>query len=318
MDAQNVKPIWPGNMNNDRFNHIIRDKIESLDKTVPPEVKWYPEKSWTRLEQKLKPQSSRISSQGDIKTYSHYYAAASIAFLLTFSWIANQQGWEKTWNGEFYNTSVNNNDKQETSLLKMKPAAKIIEVSEPGLFYHRISKSSALIRPKNLTNYSIVSSNTPNLSKSIEMVPRLTIGNRNPMIKLGIPVYLNWSNHQLGPGFGLRTGLIIPRTDDKSITFALIAQTNFLVSRSEGKSLKVAPQTFLNLEFIHTKYSTTKKQRSWHVGSGLLVLDPENIYQKPTFKFFAGIGINKFKISPELIISDKFKNIIPGLTISYG
>lgn len=312
-------------MTSDRFNHIIREKIDSLNNTVPPEVKWDPEKSWAKLEQKLKPQSSRISDQGDIKTYSHYYAAASIAFLLTFSWIANQQDWEKSWNGEFYNTSANVNNRQETSLLKMKYSARILEFSEPDIFNHRVklkptlnSKPSALIRSKQLSNYSMVSTITPNWYKSIELGPRLIVGNRTPRVKLGIPVYLNWSNHQLGPGFGLRTGLIFPRTNDKSITLALTAQTNFLVSRSEGKSLKVAPQTFLNVEFASTKYLSAHKQRSWHVGSGFLVWDLENIYRKPTFKFFAGIGINRFKISPELIISDKFKNIIPGLTISYG
>ena len=131
-------------MTSDRFNHIIREKIDSLNNTVPPEVKWDPEKSWAKLEQKLKPQSSRISDQGDIKTYSHYYAAASIAFLLTFSWIANQQDWKKSWNGEFYNTSANVNNRQETSLLKMKFSARILEFSEPDIFNHRVKLKPTL------------------------------------------------------------------------------------------------------------------------------------------------------------------------------
>ena len=59
------------------FDDLLRDKVNSLDNFIPPEVQWEPENSWIRI--------SRVLGKGGTRVYLHYLVAASVAGLLYLS-----------------------------------------------------------------------------------------------------------------------------------------------------------------------------------------------------------------------------------------
>ena len=299
---------------------IIGKKIRSLDQVVPPEVKWTKEASWAKLDQKLRPSHSK-SRNG--KTYSHYYAAASVAFLVVFSWVIDQQSnRELSAFGRYVKPDtreIHASSKTPVSLSSMwvlpsetKPL-KLDLVTPSGVNNGEAEPQwEALIEAK---KGQMVMSPLPRFNT---MAAITNPDKKKPKFLFEVPIGVSWLDKKVGPTLALRAGLFMPNGSNSFTSLAISAHTHLLLDNQEGGGLRLAPQTFLNLEFGKTWHNSRQKRRSWQVGMGYLVAGQADILPAKTVKIFSSVGFGRFRIGPEIILTDDLKSIVPGITITHS
>ena len=299
------------------FEEFISQEIKSLDETVPSEVAWYPEKSWKRIDFAL-----RGSRSG--RAYFHYYIAASVSFILIFSGILGI--YNNPQSARDIRTSLMNhlesfgqeeNRSQTVGFVRKTPAT-VSEISQ--LTYARVTRisdqerpsASSLNRKKNLVFRGPV--------VTMPRMPLVAIQAENPRLSLSMQVGAGVVGGTLAPSVTFRTAMLLPKTGNIYHTLGASLSGYGFIEKAESGSSELNPAVFLNVEFGRLKGPLHKwGNRSWEIGVGYLVVNKSLLLEDRSVRIYTKLPLTRYlKISPELIFTDKFKSVLPGVTISLG
>jgi len=102
--------------------------------------------------------------------------------------------------------------------------------------------------------------------------------------------------------------------------YGLNATAYYLFDKQSDGKYKTNINWFVNAEYgsIYSRKSNKSLSRSTF-GLGYLINPDNTHFQKNTFRFFYNVGFsNGLRVLPEVIFTNNFKNIFPGITISFS
>ncbi len=299
------------------FEDFIREQIQSVEDATPPEVNWRPEQSWRRIEFTLRGgRSGRV--------YFHYYLAASISFFLIFSGILGIYRNPK-FNGELRAVLDNplrslerKENPNQPDWVDPKAPTPLLELASP-----KLSSVSHVVKSPNSSFAILERKIFPGFETSFSIHPQvnyLQAEEENPRLCLTVQVGAGVVAKTFSPNATLKTAWIMPRPGNTYYTFgASISAFGFLEPLESGNT-RLNPAVFLNAEFGRIKGPLgIWSNPGWDVGVGYLVANKSSVLKKGAVRVFTRLPLTKhIKISPELIFADRFKSVLPGITISLG
>ncbi len=288
-------------MEENKLNHIVKDKIKKVEDKLVPGTGWNKEKSWHKIKEILNTKNKQL-----IMWY--FATAASISILIAAT----------SDKALVYLPFLHEESKTEIASI----TAPVLNEVQKSLFSHKIEME--IIEKKGLESFKKVNcsktkvkpieikTKTPNVlfeekatKKPIQFdvqgsVNINKISGFNPGISAGFKyVFLNKENFNKYVIIGLSTNFIYQNTPESS-------------------NSRLYPATFVN-----AKYGQSKRQensfKEWEMSAGYLLNPNQIIYKDTTIRlqYTRTIG-NKFKIGPELIFTDNLKKVYPGITLAFG
>lgn len=299
------------------FEQFIRQEINSLDETTPSEVSWYPQKSWNRI-------NFALHGSGSGRAYFHYYLAATVSFFLIFSGIL----------GIYRNPQA----VKDIQAAVMNHIESLDPVENPGQTMGFIRKTPAGVsefQPLNNFEVTRVSDQSRPFPSSLNRkenpglqgqgltlpeITYMTVQKEKPKLSFAMQVGAGVVGGTLAPSAGFKTAFLIPKAGNIYHTVGASLSGYGFVEKGESGSSELNPAIFLNAEFGRLKGPLHKwANRSWEIGVGYLVVNQSVLLKDQSVRVYTRLPLTRhLKISPELIFTDRFKSVLPGVTISLG
>ena len=296
------------------FEEFIKHEIRSLDESTPLEVSWYPEKSWKRISFAL-----RGSLSG--RAYFHYYIAAAVSFILIFSGILgiyNNPYVPQEIKATLMNQIGEDENLGYTTKLARKTPDAVAEFGQS--IYIGVTRVSNQARPFPSRLNPKTNPVFHGQIVTMPQVPYVVAQAANPRISLSLHGGAGVMGNTFAASAAFKTALLVPRTGDIYHTLGASLSGYGFIEKTEAGSSKFNPAVFLNFEFGRLRGPLHKwGNRGWEIGVGYLVVNKSVLLRDRSVRIYSRLPLTRhLKISPELIFTDSFKSVLPGVTISLG
>lgn len=298
------------------LEELFQKQIRSLDDTVPPDSTWNKENTWDRIKHYLG--GSRSG-----KVYFHYYLAASISFFLLFSGILtiyqSPDVIEKIGSrfGNFRGHQLSQNQPNPEYLARKLPEASfVVGNHELGAIDYRPgnhAKTFALA-PKSVDfEPDLLPINNPSYVQKIAFKEK-------PRISFTGQLGAGFVSDQFTPKLNFRTAALLPRNESSYHSVGLSLTSFAFIESSETGDTEFNPGLFVNAEYGRVRGPLRKwANRSWEIGVGYLVADRSTVFKDNTIRIFTRLPLSRrLKLVPELILTNNFKSVLPGITLTLG
>jgi len=292
------------------FDDLLRDKVNSLDNFIPPEVQWEPENSWIRI--------SRVLGKGGTRVYIHYLVAASVAGLLYLSgslslinlqdMVPFPQPNEKIHSAQKITTLA-------TGLGRKKP----FQIKGPDLINSKVllaSIQTPWAEHFSGDSYSI----TREMPPKLDQAPAFFNGQMNspayselpPKVKLSVLGGVGNASNRFGPSLVVKAAYVYAGKG-KFNSLGLSISSLHLFEKEESGKTTLESNLFLNAEW------GVSGRKNLDLGMGYMVFSKSDIFKNHTVHFYGRFPIGKLlKVSPEVILTDNFKRVVPGISLLIG
>lgn len=275
----------------DKIDRIVKSKLEVLNFSPPPESNWDKNVSWKIIKNKLASSNKTLVVWG-------FSVAASISML-----IAANITWEM---GLVVDPSETI---QEQSVILIAPEQKVIKPQPSAKEIIEMKKIKSVY-----SDNVISSTNSVNENSVIEPAfqPVTPLGQLK-YVQLISPYFsIHTGTSGTYPNVGFDFKMYSKRKNKINHLMKLGVSTDFQRITNET-STKVFPLTFINVGYSRVNEFTEK---GWSTQVGYMINPDSYVYKNKTVKFSLTKRFSRhLKAGPEIIFTNNFRKVYPGITI---
>ena len=281
-----------------KIDLLTKRKIESLDLYSPPISGWNRSHTWQVIKNRLEGSNKTVIVWG-------FAVAASISLLVAAGFSINTDALfyqepkieQVSILGNSASEKSNHMIELKTNLERSESVLKNISIKYP---VQNTTKIDFKVSKKIIKNIPalVIDHAVKDTKKSIELKPFFSAQ------------YSDYSG--ISPTFGINFKVLSLSNHQIRHEVNLGGTVNFQKVTKENSS-KVHTFTFLHVGYDRINETTNK---GWSTQAGIMVNPDSNVYKNNTVKFSLNRQFNShIKAGPEVIFTDNFKNIYPGISI---